>query len=59
MLLNDAFIDFSKPVTVVTDGRISFQGRVTPRIGMLLRHVRRRQDVDRLFPARLTINVPR
>lgn len=58
MLLNDALIDFSKPVTVVTDGRISFQGPVTPQVKTLLRDARRRQDVDRLFPARLTIDVP-
>ncbi len=59
MLLNDALIDFSKPVTVVTDGRISFQGLVIPQVETLLRDARRRQDVDNLFPARLTIDVPR
>ncbi len=59
MLLNDALIDFSEPVTVVTDGRISFQGSVKPQVETLLRDARRRQDVDRLFPARLTIDVPR
>ena len=59
LFLNDAFVDFSRPVTVVTDGRTSFQGPVTPRVETLLRDVRRRQDVDGLFPAHLTIDVPR
>ncbi len=58
LFLNDALIDFSRPVTVVTDGRTSFQGTVTPQVETLLRHARRRQDVDSLFPARLTIDVP-
>jgi len=57
LFLNDALIDFSEPVTVVTDGSTSFQGPVSPRVETLLRDVRRRQDVDRLFPAQLTIDV--
>lgn len=57
LFLNDELIDFSKPVTVVTDGSTSFQGLVSPRVETLLRDVRRRQDVDRLFPAQLTIDV--
>ncbi len=56
LFLNDALVDFSGPVTVVTDGRISFQGPVTPRVETLLRDVRRR-GVDGLFPAQLTIDV--
>ena len=59
VFLNEALIDFSKSVTVTTNGRVSFHGRVTPRIETLLRDVRRRRDVDRLFPARLTLDVPR
>ncbi|MYC27592.1 MAG: hypothetical protein F4090_06460 [Nitrospira sp. SB0672_bin_25] len=56
LFLNDALINFSEPLTVVTDGRTSFQGTVTPRVETLLREARRR-DVDRLFPAQLTIDV--
>ncbi len=59
LFLNDALVDFSMPVTVVTDGRTSFQGMVTPRVETLLRDVRRRGDVDGLFSAQLTIDVPR
>ncbi len=57
LFLNDALIDFSKPLTVVTDGSTSFQGPVTPRVETLLRNARRRRDVDTLFPAQLTIDV--
>ena len=57
LFLNDALVDFFEPVTVVTDGRTSFQGPVTPRVETLLRDVRRRWDVDSLFPAQLTIDV--
>ena len=57
LFLNDTLIDFSKPLTVVTDGRTSFQGPVTPRVETLLRDARRRRDVDSLFPAHVTIDV--
>lgn len=57
LFLNDALVDFSRPVTVVTDGRTSFQGPVTPRVETLLRDARRRRDVDSLYPAQLTIDV--
>ncbi len=57
LFLNEALVDFSEPLTVVTDGRTSFQGPVTPQVETLLREARRRQDVDRLFPAQLTIDV--
>ncbi len=57
LFLNDALIDFFEPLTVVTDGRTSFQGTVTPQVETLLRHARRRRDVDTLFPAQVTIDV--
>ena len=57
LFLNDALVNFSMPVTVMTDGRTSFQGPVTPQIETLLRDVRRRRDVDTLFPAQVTIDV--
>ena len=57
LFLNNALVDFSAPVTVVTDGRTSFQGPVTPRVETLLRDARRRRDVDNLFPAQVTIDV--
>ncbi len=59
LLLNDALVDFSRPVTVTTNGHVNFESRVVPRVETLLRDVRRRQDVDRLFPARVTLDVAR
>ena len=59
LFLNDALINFSEPLTVVTDGRTSFQGPVSPRVETLLRNARRRRDVDSLFPAQVTIDVLR
>lgn len=59
LFLNDALINFSEPLTVVTDGGTSFQGPVSPRVETLLRNARRRRDVDSLFPAQVTIDVLR
>ena len=58
LFLNDALIEYSRPLTVVTDGSTSFQGRVTPQVETLLRNARRRRDVDTLFPVQMTIDVP-
>ena len=57
LFLNDALIDYSKPLTVVTDGRTSFEGMVTPQVETLLRNARRRRAVDSFFPAQVTIDV--
>ena len=59
LFLNEALVDFSRPVTVVTNGGTSFQGTVTPQVETLLRHARRRRDVDSLFPVQVTIDVLR
>ncbi len=58
LLLNEALVDFSQPVTVTTNGHTTFENQVFPQVDMLLRDARRRGNVDRLFPARLTIDVP-
>lgn len=55
LFLNDRLIDFSKPLTVVTNGRLSFEGAVTPSLETLLRQARLRQDPERLFSVHLTI----
>ena len=57
LFLNEAFVDFSRPITVITNGSISFTGTVVPQRATLLREVRRRQDPSMLFPARLTVDV--
>jgi predicted esterase len=57
LFLNEQLIDFSKPLTVVTNGRLSFEGTVTPSVETLLRQARLRQDPERLFPVHLTIAI--
>lgn len=58
LFLNDALIDFSRPLTVVTNGVTSFEGLVIPELETLLHEVRRRQDPSLLFPAKLSVDVP-
>jgi hypothetical protein len=57
LFLNQSLVDFSNPVTVVTNGKISFEGPVIPRIDTLLRQARLRHDTRTLSPAVLTIQV--
>lgn len=58
IFLNDRLVDFSKPVTVLTNGQVSFTGMVTPSLETLLRQARLRQDPRELFSVQLTIAVP-
>jgi len=57
LFLNDALVDFSRPITVVTNGAISFEGMITPQLETLLREVHRRHDPSMVFPAKLTVAV--
>ncbi len=58
LFLNQSLIDPAKPLTVVTNGQVSFEGTVTPSLETLLRQARLRQDPQRLFPIHLSIAVP-
>jgi hypothetical protein len=55
--LNDELVDLSGPLTVVTNGQTSFEGRVTPAVAILLREARRRGDPSVLFTASVTVTV--
>ena len=57
LFLNEQLIDVSKPLTVVTNGRLSFEGTVTPSVETLLRQARLRQDPERLFSVHLIIDI--
>lgn len=57
LFLNEQLIDFSKPLTVLTNGRLSFEGTVRPSVETLLRQARLRQDPERLFSVHLTITI--
>jgi pimeloyl-ACP methyl ester carboxylesterase len=59
LFLNEQLIDSSKPLVVVTNGQVSFEGPVTPSLEILLRQARLRQDSRQLFPIHLTIIVPK
>ncbi|MCP9456037.1 MAG: hypothetical protein NNA18_08035 [Nitrospira sp.] len=56
LFLNDRLVDLSKPVTVVTNGRVSFQGMVIPSLTTLLKQARLR-PLEEPFPVQLTIVV--
>lgn len=57
LFLNDQLVDFSKPVTIVTNKQVSFEGMVTPTVETLLRQARLRQDTRQLFSAQVSIQV--
>lgn len=57
LFLNEQLIDVSKPLTVLTNGRLSFEATVTPSIETLLRQARLRLDPERLFSVHLTIAI--
>lgn len=58
LFLNDVLVDFSRPLTVVTNGSVSFEGIIFPQLETLLREARRRHDPSLLFPAKLTLDTP-
>ena len=57
LFLNDQLIDSSKPLVVLTNGQVSFEGPVVPSLETLLRQARLRQDSRQLFPIHLAIQV--
>jgi hypothetical protein len=57
LFLNEQLIDSSKPLIVLTNGQVSFDGTVTPSLETLLKQARLRQDPRRLFPIHLAIQV--
>jgi hypothetical protein len=58
LFLNEHLIDSSKPITVLTNGQVVFDGPVTPKVDVLLRQARQRQDPRLLFPIQLSLPVP-
>jgi hypothetical protein len=59
LFLNDQLVDVSKPVTVVTNKQVSFEGMVAPSVEILLRQARARKDPRQLFTVQLAIQVPK
>jgi dienelactone hydrolase len=57
LYLNDSLVNLSQPVTVVTNGSLSYEGSVTASTRTLLHETRLRQDIRMLFPATISVNV--
>jgi len=57
LFLNEDLVDLGLPVTVETNGKISYQQKVHPSLNTLLLQARHRQDPKALFPIQLVINV--
>ncbi|MFO0706666.1 MAG: hypothetical protein U0412_07400 [Nitrospira sp.] len=57
LFLNEQLVDLSKPVTVVTNKQVSFNGMVIQSVETMLRQARARHDPRQLFSAQLSIVV--
>lgn len=58
LFLNEGMIDVSKPLTVSTNGTVSFEGLVRPSVEHLLRQMRLRDDPRQVFSIHLTMSAP-
>jgi PDZ domain len=57
LLLSPDVFDFSRPVTVVVDGRVAFSGRVSPDVRTLMTWAARDNDRTMLYAAELHISL--
>lgn len=57
LLLNQELVDLNRPVVVLTNGAISFDGRVKADAEVLLRAARSARDPDRLVLAEVSVTV--
>jgi predicted esterase len=57
VLLNDQLVDMNHPVRIVTNGKLSFEGKIVPDAGVLLEEARRRPDTGDLVLAAVEIEV--
>lgn len=57
LLLSPDVFDFSKPVTVVADGKTVFEGRVQPSLGTLMTWAARDNDRTMLYGAELHVTL--
>ena len=57
LFLNSQLIDVAKPITVLTNGQLSFEGTVTPSLDTLLRQARIRHDPRQLFPIHIAVTI--
>jgi predicted esterase len=57
LFLNETLVDMTKPVRVMTNGILSYEGLLSPTIETLLKQSRLRKDSRQLFPTQLTVPV--
>lgn len=58
IFLNQDLVDFSRPIVVETNGKLSFEGMLEPSVKTLLEEFRHRSGTINLFSAKIGINVP-
>ena len=58
LYLHPKMVDFSKPVTVVANGKEVFSGKVTPSLKTMLELVREFDDRGRIFHAAIDVDIP-
>lgn len=57
LFLSDETLDVRKPVRVMTNGQLSYEGRLAPSLESLLKQARLRQETRRLYPYQVTVSV--
>lgn len=57
LYFNRRMVDFSKPIAVYTNGKKSFEGRLSEGIVPLLKEAKRREDRGALYTASVTIHL--
>ncbi len=57
VFLNSKMVDFATPVTIETNGKVSYRQKVQADLPTLLQQSRLRQDPKQLFPIQITIPV--
>lgn len=58
LFFHDTMVDVTRPLTVLTNGQVSFRGKITEGLPVLLGEARVRKDPAMLFTASATIQVP-
>jgi predicted esterase len=57
VLLNNRVVDMGQPIRIITNGKLSFEGKVDPDAGVLLEEARRRPDPQNPVLAAIEIEV--
>src|SRR2546430_16043237 len=58
LYLNEKLVDLARPVTIMTNGVLTYEGLVVPSTRTLLREARARQDPGTIFSASVSVTVP-